>query len=82
MRIFYEEWDKVLNHQPTADDLVLNEKLLLEKFISQWLMNLTGLTFFQSALVIIPKSYPKLRLWKQGYFIYMNAPFTIGVNIP
>ena len=29
MRIFYEEWDKVLNHQPTADDLVLNEKLLL-----------------------------------------------------
>lgn len=29
MRIFYEEWDKVLNHQPLADDLVLNEKLLL-----------------------------------------------------
>lgn len=29
MRIFYEEWDKILNHQPTADDLVLNEKLLL-----------------------------------------------------
>lgn len=29
MRIFYEEWDKVLNHPPTADDLVLNEKLLL-----------------------------------------------------
>lgn len=29
MRIFYEEWDKVLNHQPAADDLVLNEKLLL-----------------------------------------------------
>ena len=29
MRIFYEEWDKVLNHPPLADDLVLNEKLLL-----------------------------------------------------
>ena len=29
MRIFYEEWDKVLNHQPLADDLALNEKLLL-----------------------------------------------------
>lgn len=29
MRIFYEEWNKVLNHQPAADDLVLNEKLLL-----------------------------------------------------
>lgn len=29
MRIFYEEWDKVLNHPPVADDLVLNEKLLL-----------------------------------------------------
>ena len=29
MRIFYEEWDQVLNHQPVADDLVLNEKLLL-----------------------------------------------------
>ena len=28
-RIFYEEWDKVLNHPPLADDLVLNEKLLL-----------------------------------------------------
>ena len=26
---FYEEWDKVLNHPPVADDLVLNEKLLL-----------------------------------------------------
>ena len=29
MRIFYEEWDKVLNHPPLADDLVLNVKLLL-----------------------------------------------------
>lgn len=29
MRIFYEEWDKVLNHQPLADYLALNEKLLL-----------------------------------------------------
>ena len=29
MRIFYEEWNKVLNHQPAADDLILNEKLLL-----------------------------------------------------
>ncbi len=29
MRIFYEEWEKVLNHQPTADDLALNENLLL-----------------------------------------------------
>ena len=29
MRIFYEEWNKVLNHPPLADDLVLNEKLLL-----------------------------------------------------
>ena len=29
LRIFYEEWDKVLNHQPLADDLALNEKLLL-----------------------------------------------------
>ena len=29
MRIFYEEWNNVLNHQPLADDLVLNEKLLL-----------------------------------------------------
>ena len=29
MRIFYEEWDKVLNLPPLADDLVLNEKLLL-----------------------------------------------------
>lgn len=29
MRIFYEEWDKVLNHQPVADDLPLNEKWLL-----------------------------------------------------
>ena len=29
MRIFYEEWNKVLSHQPAADDLVLNEKLLL-----------------------------------------------------
>ena len=27
MRIFYEEWDKVLNHPPLADDLVLNEKI-------------------------------------------------------
>ena len=81
MRIFYEEWDKVLNHQPTADDLVLNEKLLLVE-IHQPVADLTGLTFFQSALVIILKSYPKLRLWKQGYFIYMNAPFTIGVNTP
>ncbi|WP_455633438.1 DUF1016 N-terminal domain-containing protein, partial [Parabacteroides sp.] len=29
MRIFYEEWESVLNRQPMADDLVLNEKLLL-----------------------------------------------------
>lgn len=29
MRIFYEEWAPILNHQPLADDLVLNEKLLL-----------------------------------------------------
>ena len=29
MLIFYEEWDKFLNHPPLADDLVLNEKLLL-----------------------------------------------------
>ena len=29
MSIFYEEWNKVLSHQPAADDLVLNEKLLL-----------------------------------------------------
>ena len=29
MRIFYEEWEPVLNRQPVADDLVLNEKLLL-----------------------------------------------------
>lgn len=29
MRIFYEEWESVLNRQPLADDLVLNEKLLL-----------------------------------------------------
>ena len=29
MRIYYEEWDKDLNHPPLADDLVLNEKLLL-----------------------------------------------------
>lgn len=29
MRIFYEEWESVLNRQPMADDLVLDEKLLL-----------------------------------------------------
>ncbi|MFS2808371.1 PDDEXK nuclease domain-containing protein [Parabacteroides distasonis] len=29
MRIFYEAWESVLNRQPLADDLVLNEKLLL-----------------------------------------------------
>lgn len=29
MRIFYEAWEPVLNRQPMADDLVLNEKLLL-----------------------------------------------------
>jgi predicted nuclease of restriction endonuclease-like (RecB) superfamily len=29
MRIFYEEWEPVLSRQPTADDFVLNEKLLL-----------------------------------------------------
>ena len=29
MRTFYEEWAPVLNRQPMADDLVLNEKLLL-----------------------------------------------------
>lgn len=29
MRIFYEAWESVLNCQPVADDLVLNEKLLL-----------------------------------------------------
>lgn len=29
MRIFYEAWESVLNRQPVADDLVLNEKLLL-----------------------------------------------------
>ena len=55
MRIFYEEWDKVLNHPPLADDLVLNEKLLLVEIHQHWLMNLTGQTSFQSALVIILK---------------------------
>ena len=44
MRVFYEDWDKVLNHRPLADDLALNEKL-----------HLTGQTSFQSALVIILK---------------------------
>ena len=29
MRVFYEEWEPVLNRQPLADDLVLDEKLLL-----------------------------------------------------
>ena len=29
MRIFYEAWESVLNRQPLADDLVLDEKLLL-----------------------------------------------------
>lgn len=29
MRVFFEEWEFVLNRQPLADDLVLNEKLLL-----------------------------------------------------
>lgn len=29
MRAFYEEWEPVLNRQPLADDLVLNEKMLL-----------------------------------------------------
>ena len=76
MRIFYEEWDKVLNHQPTADDLVLNEKLLLVE-IHQPVAD----EFNWSDFLSIGFS-PKLRLWKQGYFIYMNAPFTIGVNIP
>ena len=28
MRIFYEAWESVLNRQPLADDLVLDEKLL------------------------------------------------------
>ena len=29
MRVFYEEWEPVLNRQPLAGDLVLDEKLLL-----------------------------------------------------
>ena len=29
MRIFYEAWESVLNRQPLADDIVLDEKLLL-----------------------------------------------------
>ena len=29
MRVFYEEWEPVLNRQPVAGDLVLDEKLLL-----------------------------------------------------
>ena len=29
MRVFYEEWEPVLNRQPAAGDLVLDEKLLL-----------------------------------------------------
>ena len=29
MRVFYEEWEPVLNRQPAASDLVLDEKLLL-----------------------------------------------------
>ena len=29
MRVFYEAWESVLNRQPLADDLVLDEKLLL-----------------------------------------------------
>ena len=29
MRIFYEEWNNVLNHQPLADDLVLNEEFII-----------------------------------------------------
>ena len=29
MRIFYEQWQPIVNHQPAADDLQVNEKLLL-----------------------------------------------------
>lgn len=29
MRVFYEEWEPVLNRQPVAGDLVLDEKILL-----------------------------------------------------
>jgi hypothetical protein len=29
MRVFYEEWEPVLNRQPAAGDLILDEKLLL-----------------------------------------------------
>ena len=29
MRVFYEAWEPVLNRQPLADDLVLDEKLLV-----------------------------------------------------
>ena len=41
MRVFYEEWEPVLNRQPLAGDLVLDEKLLL--------------SVIRQPLVIIPK---------------------------
>lgn len=81
MRVFYEEWESVLNRQPVAGDLELDEKLLLVEFGSQWLPNLIGLTSFPSALVITPKSYPKPGRWKQDYFIYTSVLSAIGANI-
>ena len=59
-------------------------KALIQKEVNKgpdWLMNSIGLISFQSALVIILKLYPKLRLWKRDCIIYMSVLLVIGANM-
>ncbi len=80
MRVFYEEWEPVLNRQPLAGDLVLDEKLLLSVIRQPLATEFNWTDFLSIGFSHHIEIYPKLRLWKQGYFIYMSALFAIGVN--
>ena len=67
MRVFYEEWEPVLNRQPLAGDLLIDEKLLLSVIRQPLAAEFNWTDFLSIGFSHHTEIISKLRLWKQGY---------------